>query len=82
MDKPIVCTEPHPRNMSRAAWIAEGYARRIRLRTADYERACVEYEAAWAFTFEVMSPAERYADRLEERSRYMTLRWRLKGLPR
>ncbi len=80
MDKPHICIAPYTGGMSRATWIAEGYVRRIRVRTAIHEKAAAEYQAALRFVSEMQAPEERYAARLEERSRYMTLRWRLKGL--
>ena len=69
MDRPTACPPPtrplQPRNMSQAAWRAEGYSRRIRLRTADHEHAAAKYRAAWAVYrgvwvvyFDMLSPAE------------------------
>ncbi len=50
---------------TRATWLAEGYARRIRLRTADHERAAAEYRSAlavfagaWQLYIRMLSPAE------------------------
>ena len=60
--------------MTKAAWKAEGYARRIRIRTATYEKAARECGAALLFVDRMMTAHEREALRIEEHDRYLALR--------
>ncbi len=59
--------------MTKAAWKAEGYARRIRIRTATYEKAARECGAALLFVDRMMTAHEREALKKDEHARYAEL---------
>ena len=54
--------------MSKAAWVAEGYARKIRLKTVAYEKADAEYRALWPFVYRMMAAFDGEVVKIEEAS--------------
>ena len=51
--------------MSKAAWVAEGYARRVRLKTVAYEKADAEYRAVLPFVYRMMAAVDSEVAKVE-----------------